>query len=132
MTPIQDCIINKNTKSKPLWIMRQAGRYLPEFREIRAKNNDFIKIFPNDIVIIEGAITFEIEKNHNVKDFFLSIDEETRKQRVINEYLVRGLSYDDAISVYASRLIDEFPYIMKKTFINSNAIEINLNNILNK
>ena len=96
------------------------------------KNNDFIKISPNDVVIIEGAIAFEIEKNHNEKDFFLSIDEETRKQRVINEYLVRGLSYDDAMSVYSSRLIDEFPYIMNKTFINSSAIEINLNNILNK
>ena len=48
MTPIQDCIINKNTKINPIWIMRQAGRYLPEFRKIRAKNTDFIKLCLNE------------------------------------------------------------------------------------
>jgi len=47
MTPIQECIKNKNTNKNPIWIMRQAGRYLPEFREIRAKNSDFIKLCLN-------------------------------------------------------------------------------------
>ncbi len=44
MTPIQRCVKEKSTASNPIWIMRQAGRYLPEFREIRAKNPDFIKL----------------------------------------------------------------------------------------
>ena len=47
MTPLHKVIIKKETKINPIWIMRQAGRYLPEFREIRAKNTDFIKLCLN-------------------------------------------------------------------------------------
>ncbi len=47
MTPIKEVIVNKITNINPIWIMRQAGRYLPEFRDIRKKNNDFIKLCLN-------------------------------------------------------------------------------------
>ena len=47
MTPIKNCIVNKDTTKNPIWLMRQAGRYLPEFREIRKKNQDFIKLCLN-------------------------------------------------------------------------------------
>ena len=47
MTPLHQVIIEKNTNINPLWIMRQAGRYLPEFREIRKLNPDFIKLCLN-------------------------------------------------------------------------------------
>ncbi|RPG03612.1 MAG: uroporphyrinogen decarboxylase [Pelagibacteraceae bacterium TMED246] len=47
MTPILEVIKNKNTKIKPIWLMRQAGRYLPEFKAIREKNTDFIKLCLN-------------------------------------------------------------------------------------
>ncbi|MDC0851341.1 uroporphyrinogen decarboxylase [Candidatus Pelagibacter sp.] len=40
--------MNKNTKLNPIWIMRQAGRYLPEFREIRKQNPDFINLCLNE------------------------------------------------------------------------------------
>ncbi len=48
MSNIKEVIINKNTSLNPIWIMRQAGRYLPEFREIRKKNTDFIKLCLNE------------------------------------------------------------------------------------
>ena len=48
MTPIKESIINKNTKNKPIWLMRQAGRYLPEFRKIRKLNPNFINLCLND------------------------------------------------------------------------------------
>ena len=47
MTPINKIIINKETSFTPIWIMRQAGRYLPEFRKIREINTDFIKLCLN-------------------------------------------------------------------------------------
>ena len=47
MTPIKNCIVNKDTTKNPIWLMRQAGRYLPEFREIRKENQDFIKLCLN-------------------------------------------------------------------------------------
>ena len=47
MSPLKDCIIKKKTTYNPIWLMRQAGRYLPEFREIRKKNPDFIKLCLN-------------------------------------------------------------------------------------
>ncbi len=48
MTPIEKVIINKQTDINPIWIMRQAGRYLPEFREIRKLNTNFIKLCLNE------------------------------------------------------------------------------------
>ena len=47
MSEIEKVIKDKRTDLSPIWIMRQAGRYLPEFREIRKKNTDFIKLCLN-------------------------------------------------------------------------------------
>ena len=53
MTPLNKVLINKDTTINPIWIMRQAGRYLPEFREIRSKNKNFIKLCLNPILSTE-------------------------------------------------------------------------------
>ena len=59
MSPLTNCIKNKDTKTNPIWLMRQAGRYLPEFREIRKKNTDFIKLCLNSDLASE--ITLKIK-----------------------------------------------------------------------
>ena len=47
-TPIYECVINKKTITKPIWLMRQAGRYLPEFKKIRKINSDFVNLCLNN------------------------------------------------------------------------------------
>ena len=47
MTVLQNCI-NKKSNINCIWLMRQAGRYLPEFREIRSKNQNFIELCLNE------------------------------------------------------------------------------------
>ena len=53
MNLIEQVLVNKKTGLNPIWIMRQAGRYLPEFREIRSKNTDFIKLCLNENLTTE-------------------------------------------------------------------------------
>ena len=64
MLPINKVIINNDTSFNPIWIMRQAGRYLPEFREIRSKNTDFIKLCLNEDLSTE--ITLQPLKRFNL------------------------------------------------------------------
>ncbi len=60
---------NEKTERTPIWVMRQAGRYLPEYRAVRAKH-DFltmcktpelaaeITVQPIDIIGFDAAIIF--------------------------------------------------------------------------
>ena len=47
------CIKEKETSYIPIWFMRQAGRYLPEFRKIREKNPNFVKLCLNPNLVNE-------------------------------------------------------------------------------
>ena len=65
MSPIEEVILNKKTNINPIWIMRQAGRYLPEFREIRKANPDFIKLCLNEKlsteITLQPLIRFDLD-----------------------------------------------------------------------
>ena len=64
MTRLTNCILKKDHSCVPIWFMRQAGRYLPEFREIRSKNKDFIKLCLNSN--LSSEITLQPLKRFNL------------------------------------------------------------------
>ena len=64
MNKLLECIINKKSSQVPIWFMRQAGRYLPEFREIRQKNQNFIKLCLNPELVKD--ITLQPLKRFNL------------------------------------------------------------------
>ncbi len=64
MSKLTNCILNKDHSYVPIWFMRQAGRYLPEFREIRSKNKDFIKLCLNSD--LSSEITLQPLKRFNL------------------------------------------------------------------
>jgi len=65
-----DACLGKETPYTPVWMMRQAGRYLPEYMAVRAEAGDFLSlchdpkkaaevtIQPLDIVGVDAAILF--------------------------------------------------------------------------
>ena len=65
-----DACLGKETPYTPVWMMRQAGRYLPEYMAVRAEAGDFLNLCHNpekacevtlqpiDIVGVDAAILF--------------------------------------------------------------------------
>ena len=56
MNRLLNCINDKSSGDTPVWFMRQAGRYLPEFMEIRKQNTDFVKLCLNSDLAKEITI----------------------------------------------------------------------------
>jgi uroporphyrinogen decarboxylase len=44
MNPLLDVLARERSTSPPIWLMRQAGRYLPEYRDLRARAGSFLEL----------------------------------------------------------------------------------------
>lgn len=120
----------------PVWMMRQAGRYLPEFMEIKAKYDFFTRcqtpelaseitvqpirrygmdaaILFSDILVIPQAMNIEVEMKPGVGPWLPSpIRKPSDLDRVIVPDIHDTLGYVmDAIKMTKEKLNDEIPLI---------------------
>tara|TARA_B100001093_G_scaffold505664_1_gene563359 strand:+ start:53 stop:1060 length:1008 start_codon:yes stop_codon:yes gene_type:complete len=65
-------ILSDKKNCKSVWFMRQAGRYLPEFRKIRANNKNFIELCLNSELCSE--ITLQPIKRFNLDSAIIFSD----------------------------------------------------------
>ena len=72
MSTLKKLLIQKDLNCKSVWFMRQAGRYLPEFRKIRTKNKDFIKLCLNSN--LSSEITLQPLKRFNIDSAIIFSD----------------------------------------------------------
>ena len=111
MSKLINCLNNKDYSYVPIWFMRQAGRYLPEFRKLRSHNPNFLKLCFNsslaseislqpikrfdldaaiifsDILVVLNALGQEVDfkgvDGPKVKNFKLELFLETKKEKFL-------------------------------------------------
>ncbi len=71
MNSLKEILVNKKV-CKSVWFMRQAGRYLPEFRKIRSLNSNFVRLCLNSE--LSSEITLQPIKRFNLDSAIIFSD----------------------------------------------------------
>jgi uroporphyrinogen decarboxylase len=100
-------------KIPPIWMMRQAGRYLPEYREIRSKADNFLELCYNPKLASE--ITLQPIKRFGFDGAIIFSD---------------ILVIPDALGIEVKFVKNEGPKL-QKTLNEKSLLKLNLNNIEN-
>lgn len=83
-------------------------------QQVSAKES--IVIGRNDVVIIEGTVALSLLDalpKTRAHDYFVEVDEEERHNRILKEYQLRGMSNEEAETIYRTRQEDETPFILE-------------------
>ena len=65
-------LLKSKESCKSIWFMRQAGRYLPEFKKLRSKNKDFIELCLNSK--LSSEITLQPIRRFNLDSAIIFSD----------------------------------------------------------
>jgi histidinol-phosphate phosphatase family protein len=89
---------------------------LPGYHKLQRKTFNAVENVPissADVILVEGTVALALEPppGLEIHRYNIEIEEEIRKERVINEYRLRGFDEASASAVYVSRRGDEFPLI---------------------
>jgi histidinol-phosphate phosphatase family protein len=112
--------LNIISKSTDFPLKLQLPFYIKN-KKIQIKDVEDLIIQKDDIFIIEGVIALSLIDKIKLKSFSIniSINEEKRKERIINEYIIRGLSHLEVEKIYKSRINDEY-YVVENFSTNAN------------
>ena len=72
MSNLKNILLNQKMDCKSIWFMRQAGRYLPEFRSIRLKHPNFINLCLNSD--LSSQITLQPIKRYDLDSAIIFSD----------------------------------------------------------
>jgi uridine kinase len=82
-------------------------------RKVQINQSNTLTVRKDCVVIVEGVIAINLLYDMPVDMiYFIEVDEAVRKQRVIQEYLLRGHSEDSSVDIYNARELDETPIVM--------------------